>query len=117
MYDYDAINAVIDSVFNEIDINLKELESIGYQYLVINNTLVFCINGCRLYTANRILFRIQGLIQKTLGLKFSCPQKEFSLLYGNGYDLLESSLDDRFSVMHWCVFGKPYSLRMLNESA
>ena len=115
MCNYNAINAFIDSVFNEISIDDEELRGIEYQYLVINNTLVFCINGCRLWTANRILFRIQGLIQKTLGFKFSCPQREFSLHYGNGYDLLEDSWDDRFSVMHWCVFGKPYSLRMFNR--
>lgn len=34
---------------------------------------------------------------------------------GNGYDLLEDTWDDRFSVTHWCVFGKPYSPRMFNR--
>lgn len=115
MYNYDTINTFISSVFSEVGINEEDLLNTEYQYLVVNNTLIFCIDGCSTWTANRILFRMQGMSKKVLGLKFSCPQREFSLHYWNGYDLLEDTWDDRFSVTHWCVFGKPYSLRMFNR--
>lgn len=110
------VKKLIRQKYNQHDI-------IRYQFCILENNILFCIDGKNHKLLNYILYDLYSLVKKRLNLRLCIllpdPISEFHKMFKDfkfewKFDLYDS-VDVYYSIALWEVFGKRYTIRAFSS--